>query len=412
MTKLRAVLSALTYGAISAKSPIRYTGRHTGWLAGSGATGGPLDAMAANSTLFSIVRLNATSTAQVDWHLFRKKTDGRRVYGPVDGDRREVTQHAALNLLNKPNPLMTRNELVERAQQHIDLAGECFWVVERVGSIPIELWPARPDRMEEVPSDDGKSLQGWIYNGPDGEKVPFLADEVIHIQMPSPTNPYRGISPVHSLLVDLESASAASRYNLKFFRNSAAPGGVIEAERNLSDPEFDEFNERWRETHQGVSNAHRVAILENGMKWIDAKNTMRDMQFAELRNLSREMIREGYGTHAHMLGMSEDVNRANADAASADYARWQQVPRLERFKLALNEVLLPMFGVTDVEFDYDNPVPENEEACNAERDSKVKAACMLIDRGFDPEETLAAIGLPPIAHSGQPAVPRSLEAVA
>jgi HK97 family phage portal protein len=288
---------------------------------------------------------------------------------------------------------------VESLQQHILLTGEGWIVVARNGmsSMPLELWAVRPDRMEPVPSEED-FLQGYIYTAPNGEKVPLGVDEVIHIMMPNPLDPYRGLGPVQALLVDLDTAKFAGQFNRNFFLNDASPGGLVEVDQRLSDAEWDELTERWRDSHQGVGNAHRVAVLENGAKWKDRQFTMRDMQFSELRNLSREMIREAYGMHGHMLGLSDDINRANAEAAEDVYARWVLKPHLDRIKSALNEQLLPMFGTSGegLEFDFDDPSLEDSEATNSTLTAKTNAAKVLVDAGGKFESVLEALGLPEI----------------
>src|SRR3546814_11093410 len=98
------------------------------------------------------------------------------------------------------------------------------------------------------------------------------------------------------------------------------------------------------------------------------------MQFAELTNVSRDMIREAFLIHKHILGQSDDVNLANALAADEAFAECLVVPRLERFKGMLNNDFLRLFpGTEGLEFDYDNPRPQNEEAIKAERESKTTA---------------------------------------
>lgn len=349
-------------------------------------------AMSANGTLFAIVDKSATACASVDWHLYRKARSGK------EEDRTEVTAHAALDLWNKPNDFYTRQELVETGQQHYELTGEEWWVVGRDprSTIPMTLWPVRPDRMEPVPSHDN-FLVGYFYHGPEGEEVPLDLDQVIQQRRPNPLDPYRGLSPVVTALLDLEADRAAAEWNRAFFRNSAEPGGVVEIERRLSDAEFKQHQLRWAEQHRGASNAHRVALLEGGMKWVERKYTMRDMEFTSLRNIAGEKIREAMGFPKPLLGTVEDVNRANAEAAEYVFAKWWCVPRLERRKGALNNDLLPLFGevaATTLEFDYDSPVDEDSEKANAQRDSQVAAAKTLMDAGFEPAAALEAVGLP------------------
>ena len=355
-------------------------------------------AMGAVGTLFAIVNRTSNATAQQQWKLYRKAPSG------LEEDRVEVTRHAALDLWNKPNPFMPQQEFVESFQQHHDLTGEAWWVIARNprSTIPLELWPVRPDRMAPVPSATNY-LAGYIYTSPDGEKVPLALDEVIFLRTPNPLDPYRGMGPVQSVLTDLDATKYSAEWNRNFFLNSAEPGGIIRVDKRLSDPEFDEMRYRWNEQHRGVANAHRVAILEQG-EWVDRKYSQRDMQFAELRNQSRELIREAFGFPKPLLGSVDDVNRANAEAGEVVFARWLIVPRLERIKQALNHDLLPLFGpaAADLEFDYSSPVPEDEEAENAELTAKSNAAAALAAAGWEPDDVLHTVGLPPMRWRGTP----------
>jgi HK97 family phage portal protein len=199
------------------------------------------------------------------------------------------------------------------------------------------------------------------------------------------------------MLTDIDSANFAAEWSRNFFLNSAEPGGIIEVDQRMSDDEFDELRDRWNEQHRGVAAAHRVAILEQG-KWVDRKYTMRDMEFSELRNVPREMIREAFHVPKSMLGTAEDVNRANAEAGETQFARWTTTPRLEAIKQALNHQLLPKFGGTGtaVLFDYEDPTPEDAESRNAERDSQTSAFKTLIEAGVDPVSAAETVGLPPM----------------
>lgn len=349
-------------------------------------------------TLFGIVSRLSESCALIDWHLYRKASDGRRVYREVE-TRKEITRHAALDLLAQPNPLMDTVEFVETTVQHYDTAGEFIWVVA-YGSIraagPIEVWPVRPDRMRIVTSDT-EALTGYVYVSPDGERVPLLKEDVIHFRRPNPLDPYRGLGPVQSISVKLDSNRLASEYNRNFFLNSAEPGGIIEIEDRLDDDEFRELVTRWREQHQGVANAHRVAVLEQG-KWVERKYSMRDMMFPELGEMSREDIREAFGYPKGMTGATEDVNKAVADANERMFGRYLLRPRLKKVQSGLNK-LLKLFGetATGLEWDHDDPVPEDREADSADRITKAQSFKMLVESGMDWDDALEITGLPQAA---------------
>jgi HK97 family phage portal protein len=341
-------------------------------------------------------RCTAKAEAGVEWGLFRKATSGKKE------DRTPVTAHAALDLWNKPNNFYTQSEFVEAGAQHKQLTGEQWWVIGRVEgvTIPLEMWPVRPDRIQPVP-DPKEFLLGYMYTGPDGQQVALGKDDVIFIRTPHPTDPYRGIGPVQALLTDLDAARYSAEWNRNFFLNSAEPGGIIEVPGHLGDTEFDELRDRWNEQHKGIANAHRVAILEHG-KWVDRKFTQRDMQFAELRNLSREVIREAFGFPKPMTGAVDDVNRSNADAGAVMFARWLVVPDLEAIRDALNHRFLPLFGTTaqGLEFDFVNPIPDDVESEAMQLTARADAAAKLRTAGWDPAGILSAVGLPEIPFAG------------
>lgn len=378
-----------------------YTSR---WSAGSfsfdgGASRTRTDALGKTGsvgTLFSIVNRLSTSTAAVDWGLYRTPKSEKV---QEDAEREPVGRHAALDLWRKPNAYMSRHELVETCQQHLDLVGETFLWVTKAGSTPVELWPIRPDKIEPVPHPT-KFLAGYVYTDPDGQKVPLEVDDVIHVKMPNPCDPYRGLGPVQSILIELDAVQYSAQWNRNFFLNSARPGGLIEVERRLSDEEFDEMAARWKEQHQGVANAHRVAIVEQG-KWVENAFTMRDMEFPLLRQVSRDTIMEAFGISKPMMGITDDVNRANAEASIYMFARYQQVPRLQRWREALNHRLLPMYGSTSrsVEFDFQDPVAQDSEQAAIDRDSRilsVQTLASLPGYEFDMDALLDAYDLPKV----------------
>ena len=356
-----------------------------------------------NNIINAIVSRLANDVSAVEWKLYRKQDNSRKryAYDEMD-DRVEVTVHRALTILNRPNPYMTRQEMIEMIQQWIDLTGEGWLNVEyNAAGMPLNLWPKRPDRMIVVPSQD-KFIAGYIYVTPDGERVHLKRDEMIQLRMPNPLDMFRGIGPVQSLAVDLDASLYASLYNRNFFLNDASPGGYVEMPDDIDETTFNDFLLRWREDHQGVSKAHRPAMLGRGMKWIDAKVTMKDMQFAELRGISDDAIMRAFGFPKFKLGIVDDVNRATADASELFYIRSLLKPRLERIKQALNNDFLSLFGTSGqgVEFDYICDEPEDEMSEAQVRLTNAQMVKTLIDSGFDPSMALEAGGFQPMMHRG------------
>ncbi len=381
-------------------APVPYVGRGNSMGGIFGSSDIPdaeraFDAFGSVGTLFAIVSQIGNAFATVPWHLY-KRTSVR------DQSRRmEVLNHPFMYLWDKPNEFMTGRRFRETTQQHLDLVGECCIVLNTVGNLVIEMWPVRPDRIEPI-KHPTKFLTGYIYHGPEGEEVPLSKDQVIRIMYPNPRDPYRGMGPVQAVLADIDAARYSAEWNRNFFINGARPGGIIEVDRKMSDKEFLEFQSRWRQQHQGVANAHRVAVLENAT-WKDVSFSMTDMQFAELRDLSRELIREAFAFPKPMLGTVDDVNRANAEAGKEIMAEGQTIPRLNRWKDEINTFLLPRFANgPSLVMDYEDPTPINRELENATRIAQTTGVGNLVKSGYDPKGSLEAMGLPAIDWVGIP----------
>jgi hypothetical protein len=194
--------------------------------------------------------------------------------------------------------------------------------------------------------------------------------------------------------------------------NSAEPGGVLQADHELSDPEYNALTNRWREAHRGVARAHRIALLEAGVTWVQTHQSMKDMDFGILRTTSRDIIREALRMHKVMTGVTEDVNRANAQTGEEIFSAWEVAPELRRWRdNVINVQFLPLFGKTGegVEFDFTDPVPRNREQDNAELKTKAEAVLALVSAGYDQADVLAAVGLPSmkavLTLTDQPALP-------
>lgn len=362
-----------------------------------------LESMGSVGTLFAIINAKSEAISEATWRLYRKPTQRT-------AERREVFKHQALKVWNNPNEFYTQQKLVEALSQHNDLTGEGRLWVRRESriNVPTSLWVMRPDRVEPVRHPE-KFIDGYVYTGPDGIRVLLDNDEVLSIQMPDPMDPYRGMGPVQSVLMDLQSTKALTEWNRNFFSNSARPGGIIEVPEILGEEENRQLKQRWLEQHQGTGNAHRVSILQGGMKWVDASYSMRDMQFVELRKVASEVIREAFRFPVPMLGTTENVNRANADAAELVFARRLVRPALNRIKQMLNNDYLPMFfppgTEPDVEFDYDDVVPDDEELELKELEIRVNAYKTLTDAGVDPVDAAMTVDLPPMNHMTQAPMP-------
>ena len=289
----------------------------------------------------------SSAIAETKWRLYSKK-NGNEIT--------EILEHPLLELFDFVNPFHTGLEMMEQTQTYIDLTGEVFWLVLKdAAGQPAEIWVMNPNKIKVIP-DQKMYIKGYVYENGNNE-IPLSVDDVVHIKLPNPKNPFRGQSPLGSVSSDVEAEKFSSQYNRAFFQNSAEPNGVIQFEGTLTDSQYERLRYQWNSQYRGTSNSHKVAILEGGASWHTNAITQRDMQFKDLRIMNRDVIMGVYGMPKHILGIAEDVNRANAEASEYTFARWVLKPRLERIKAKLNEQFLPLYSDKTLFIDYDTPVP-------------------------------------------------------
>ena len=319
--------------------------------------------------LYAVVSKIAQGVADADWCLY---TDRK-------GDLIEVESSPIMDVFNYVNPFQTRSEFIELHEIYMGLVGESFWVINKNrGGLPGEIWLAPPERMSVVPSKKD-FIAGYIYKV-GSESIPLDRELVIHHKLPNPSNPYRGLGPVQALAIDLDSELYAGKWNRNFFYNSARPDGVITFEGTLAEEQFDRLKKQWTERHGGTANAHKMALLEGGGKYQQIQLSAKDMDFHALRLLNRDNILGVFGMPLSIMGITENVNRANAESGEYVFARWIVTPRLKRLQGKLNEQFLPMFPNTqNLVLLPEDVVPQTLEQKQLLAESGIRAGYMTIN---------------------------------
>lgn len=314
----------------------------------------------------------ASSVADAKWRLYR---------GDDRHKRKEVISHPILDLLNFVNPFDTTEEHMELHQIFMELTGKCFWVLNRNKlGIPAEVWIFPSHQIRVIPSAID-FIAGFEYASGSFKKV-FKPQDVIFFKYPRPLNRWDGLSPFKTVAVDIDAEDFAGRWNRAFFKNSARVDSVIEIEGPLSPDSRDELKKQWQERYGGVDRAHKTAILEGGAKYKTVSMTQKDMDFVNLRKHNRENLLGVVGMPLPMMGITENVNRANAEAGAYIFARWIIKPRLDRIKNKLNQKLLPQFPNSQGLFlDYDEIVQETMEQKKGIAETGIKWGMLTINEG-------------------------------
>jgi HK97 family phage portal protein len=236
----------------------------------------------------------------------------------IGGGYQRVPRHPLTKLFRRPNRWQTWFEFINYAVTSLCLRGNAFVVVERDNDAnPIELVPIAPDRCTIMLTDEGE-LWYRINSRRLGYGLLVPPDDMIHIKNMS-VDGYVGVSPIAIAQDAIGLALATQQHGSILFRQGGQIGGVISHPGQLSKEAADRIGNSWRETHAGVQNAHKVAILEEGMKFDKVAITNEEAQFLETRRFQVVDICRLYGVPPHRLGELDKATLNNIEQQNQQY---------------------------------------------------------------------------------------------
>ena len=221
-------------------------------------------------TAYACVKLMSEVVGHLPFELFRRS-----------GEKAErVTDHPASQFADLYNPGCTSFEGASFATASRKLRGNSLAFVERTGREERRLYPLNWKYVTPV-SRGGRVL--FDYQPESGGGQVFDESEVWHSAGISPTGSRIGISPVQAMRETFGQGITLRSHLSRFFKNSAQPGGFLSfpAGTELSDTAYERAKTSWNETHQGVANTGRAALLEGGATWHSVGMSQSDAQWLE-----------------------------------------------------------------------------------------------------------------------------------
>jgi len=305
-----------------------------------------------------------------------------RFFAVKKDDKSQVKEenHPSIKLLYKPNSLQSSYDFFYLISSHIDAFGKAYIypVFDGKGE-PKELWLLDPQKTKPVPGKDSL-LAGYVYYNLKGEKVPFDINELIEIKRPHPFNQIEGVSTIEMAKHSIEGDINAVEWNKNFFENGAMPSGVLSTDQEISEEAFQRLKKQWQERYQGKENAHRPMILEVGLTWQSLTIKQKDMDFIEQRRFSRDEILSIFKVPKTVLAITDDVNRANAEASEYVFAKRTIEPRLRLIFDKLNQFYMPLFSDgKDYTLRFEDPTPENVEMKLKKWETGLRAGFLTIN---------------------------------
>ncbi len=244
------------------------------------------------SAVYSCVGIISDSIAMLPLTLFRNL---------ANNSREKARDHSLYRVLSRrPNRWQTRFEWVRMMISHVLLRGNAYSQIIRGprGQV-VELIPLHPDRVTPFWAPDGRPA--YYYEPLTGSPVTLFMDEVHHLRGLSDDG-LIGMSPITLHREAIGLAMTTEEHAARLFSNGAQIGGYIKHPKVLSDEAYDHLRKSWADRYSGVANAHKPAILEEGMDYVRLGMTSDEAQFLESRKYQRGEIASIFRVPPHMIG--------------------------------------------------------------------------------------------------------------
>jgi HK97 family phage portal protein len=315
------------------------------------------------STVLACVNIIANGVSSLPLLVYEKSISDGRVASKV------AHTHPLFDLLHtEPNPEMSSVTFRKTAQCHALLWGNAYIEIQRnEDNKIIALWPRNPSRTRPIRLLQATKIEGTDYprgtlcfevnesmvgssiaaeDSTDNDEFAIkrivLAEDMIHIPGLS-LDGRLGQPTIQLARQSVGLALATEKYGAKFFGNSARPAGVLEVAGTLTPKALETLRRSWAEAHGG-ENAHKIAALEQGVKFTKIAATPEEGQYLETRKFQRVEIAGVFGVPARMVDGDEHAARSTAEQSSIEFVLFCLGPWLAAWEGELRRKLFAKIG--------------------------------------------------------------------
>ncbi len=304
-----------------------------------------------------------------------------------------VEKHPVLQLLWRPNPHMSGRTLRQWIAASLELTGNAYVLKDSIrAGKPGELWPLLSHLVEILPGKTAdKPVDGYRYYAGSSTTV-YAPEEIIHFKYFNPFDWFYGLAPLAAARFSAETLESAESFNRSFFDNSATVSGILSTDQRLDDSSRRRIMTSWNARHQGPEKAHKVALLEGGLKWQAIAMSQKDMDFVAGMKLNRETLLAIFHVPPALVGVFDHAPQFNTKEQQRIFYQTCIVPKSQLIYETLTEFLVSDFDQSNqlyltADFSQVAALREDEEG-------RATAAETYLRAGFSRDEIIDVLGLP------------------
>ena len=283
-------------------------------------------------TAFAAVKRISESIAMSPLHVYK--------YKKPRGQDKDRSHHLHRLFHLKPNGFQTIYDFkLLMAVSQLTRGNAYALIVENKSGETEQLIPMHPDRVLPFWVKPGEE-KAYAYRDHKGKEHILLQSEVLHFMGPSKDGGLSGVAPIVECAEAAGIYIAAERYGARFFANDSRPGGYLKSEKQLNGEVQERLIKSWTARHSGANNAHKIAVLEDGLDFKEIGIPPEQAQFLETRKFQREEVAAIFGIPPHLVGILDKATFSNIENQGQEYLTYTLMPYFTNWEKALMFKLL------------------------------------------------------------------------
>jgi len=261
-----------------------------------------------------------------------------------DGKMRDIAyDHYLYPLLHDmPNEWMTASEFWGMVMLHVSHRGNFYAIKNRSRSTNkiLELIPLPPGIVTEVVQNLDYTLT-YKCSFPDGRAFDIPGTEMMHIKGMT-LNGYVGVNPIEYVRESIGLGLATEEFGARYFGSGTHPGMVLEHPGKISEVAHKNLASSLDEAYSGLGKAHRMMLLEEGMKATAITISPEDSQFLDTRRYQKsEIVDIFFGQPLTLMGSGDNTPTfASAEQFSIGFVVYALMPWIVNIEKAIYRDLL------------------------------------------------------------------------
>lgn len=270
-----------------------------------------------------------------------------------------TTKKGSEKEINHQHQQLLTYELLQTVVSSLQLTWSAYLLKQRIGKTIDSLQYMRTDCVQLEENEDG-SIKGYRYNSKNKNFL-FPAEDVIDISLYSPLKTFphtvKWVSPMQAVAIQAEMDTTANRWNWNIFKNWWSVADILSTTQVMSDEAKERVSNKRKSKFQWVNNAHRIAVLDNGLQYQKVAINQKELDFVESRRFTRDEILAIFKVPKAIIWVTDDVNRATAQVAENTFYKVCISPLARLLEDAFNRHLFTGIWY----FEFVNVVPSDNE---------------------------------------------------